>query len=70
MNLQMDFSGAFFLGGLLLAVLGAIFLCRGKSEEELLKELKAIWPLPEFTEQQLRHIHACLIEERRENNEG
>lgn len=63
MYLQMDFSGAFFWGELLLAVLGAIFLCRGKSEEELLKELKAIWPLPEFTEQQLRHIHTRLIKE-------
>ena len=63
MYLQMDFSGAFILGGVLLAIFGAIFLCRGKSEEKLLKELKAIWPLPESIEQQLRHIHASLIEE-------
>lgn len=59
----MDFSGAFILGGVLLAIFGAIFLCRGKREEEVLEELKIIFPLPESIEQQLRHIHASLIEE-------
>ena len=63
----MDFSGAFILGGVLLAICGAIFLCRGKPEEEILEELKIIFPLPEFTKQRLRHIHTCLMEEMERN---
>lgn len=65
----MDFSGAFILGGVLLAIFGAIFLCRGKREEEILEELKIIFPLPEFTQQRLRYIHTCLGEEMERDKE-